>query len=648
MILPRIKHGQIAYVHDIVMAALSFALSLYLRVGDAIPYYSDILQSGALLIAAIAAAVFWSMRLYRGIWRYASVNDLMALTRAATIILLIFVPALFLLTRAGDLPRSVPVINWFVLLFLIGAPRFIYRIVKDRRLGLLQQSHDPRSIPVLLVGAGDAAELFIRAVHGGRTQLYRAVGMVTEGGGRVGRNIHGVDVVGTFDEIPEIVEKLDRADLRPQRLILTQDNLDGAAIRKLLDTADALGMTVARLPKLVDFHEGLDGQIEIRPVAVEDLLGRPQTVLDRDGMQRLIAGKRVLVTGAGGSIGSELVHQIAALRPAFITLLDNGEFALYKIDLEVAESHPSLPRRAILADIRDRSRLDRIMREMRPELVFHAAALKHVPLVELNPFEGVMTNAVGSRNVADACRGAGVAAMVQISTDKAVNPTNVMGASKRIAESYCQVLDLQRQDPGKGGTRFVTVRFGNVLGSTGSVVPLFQRQLAAGGPLTVTHPDVMRYFMTVREAVELVLQASALDGATEAAGKIFVLDMGEPVRILDLARQMIRLAGKRPNVDIAIEITGLRPGEKLFEEIFHGAESLVPTSCKGILLAAPRAGDVAALGAAIDELGAICARGDEAALQAQLHRLVPEYQTSGGEPDNLVKLGRHNLRSGST
>jgi FlaA1/EpsC-like NDP-sugar epimerase len=647
MILPRIKHGQIAYAHDIAMAALSFALSLYLRVGDAIPYYGSVLTRGTLLIAAIAAAVFWSMRLYRGIWRYASVNDLLALTRAATIIILIFVPALFLLTRAGDLPRSVPVINWFLLLFLIGGPRFIYRIVKDRRLGLLQQTHDPRSIPVLLIGAGDAAELFIRAVHGSRTQLYRAVGMVTEGGGRVGRNIHGVDVVGTFDEIPEIVAKLDRGGLRPQRLILTQDNLDGAAIRQLLDTADALGMTVARLPKLVDFHERLDEQIEIRPVAVEDLLGRPQAVLDRDGMRRLIAGRRILVTGAGGSIGSELVRQIAALHPSFITLLDNGEFALYKIDIEISEAHPSLPRRAILADIRDRARLDRVMREMRPELVFHAAALKHVPLVELNPFEGVLTNVVGSRNVAEACRSAGVTAMVQISTDKAVNPTNVMGASKRIAESYCQVLDLQRQEPGNVGTRFVTVRFGNVLGSTGSVVPLFQRQLAAGGPLTVTHPDVMRYFMTVREAVELVLQASALDGATDAAGKIFVLDMGEPVRILDLARQMIRLAGKRPNVDIAIEITGLRPGEKLFEEIFHGSEALVATPCKGILLAAPRAGDATALAAAIDEFAAICARGDEPALQAQLHRLVPEYQTNGGEPDNLVTLGRQSLRSGT-
>ncbi len=627
----RFRHGQVAYAHDIVMAALSFALSLYLRVGDGIVYYSNGLLVGTLLMAAIAAIVFWSLRLYRGIWRYASANDLLALTRAATIVILIFVPVLFVLTRADALPRSVPVINWFVLIFMVGAPRFLYRIIKDRRLGLLQPNHDPQSIPVLLAGADDSAELFIRAAHRSKTQLYRAVAMVSEGDGRVGRNIHGIDVLGTFDDIPKVVAMLERAGQRPQRLLLTRDDMAGATIRKLVDTADALGMTVARLPPLVEFRDGAADSFEI---------------------------------GAGGTIGSELVAQICGLDPAHITLLDSSEFNLYRIDLEVAEKHANLPRGAVLADIRDRVRLERILREARPELVFHAAALKHVPMVELNPFEGVLTNVIGTRNVADACRNAGVAAMVQISTDKAVNPTSIMGASKRIAESYCQALDIdQRRAPrrdgggrdgfgregsgrdGSGRTRFVTVRFGNVLGSTGSVVPLFQRQLAAGGPLTVTHPDVIRYFMTVREAVELVLQATVLGSTGEAAGKLFVLDMGEPVRIVELARQMIRLAGKRPNVDIAIKITGLRPGEKLFEEIFHGAEPLLPTACKGILLAAPRAGDAVALGAAIDELAAICARGDAAALQGQLRRLVPEYQASAETAGNVVKLARPSIRN---
>jgi len=299
-----LKHGRIAYLHDIVMAALSFALSLYLRVGEAIFNYAAVLVSGTILMAAVAAGVFWSLRLYRGIWRYASVNDLLALTKAATIVILIFVPALFILTRAELLPRSVPVINWVLLLFMIGAPRFLYRIVKDRRFGLLQPNHDPQSIPVLLVGAGDGAELFIRAAHRSKLQLYRAVGMVAEGDGRVGRNIHGIDVLGTFDDIPKVIAELERGGQRPQRLILTRDDIAGATIRKLVDTADGLGMTVGRLPRLVEFRDGATEQLDIHPVAIEDLLGRPQTVLDRDAMRRLIAGRRVLVTGAGGTIGS--------------------------------------------------------------------------------------------------------------------------------------------------------------------------------------------------------------------------------------------------------------------------------------------------------------------------------------------------------
>jgi O-antigen biosynthesis protein WbqV len=332
----------------------------------------------------------------------------------------------------------------------------------------------------------------------------------------------------------------------------------------------------------------------------------------------------VLVTGAGGTIGGELVRQVAAFGPARLALLDNGEYALYAIDLEMTERFPDVPRHSIIGDVRDRERLARILAEARPDIVFHAAALKHVPICEANPFEGVLTNAVGTRNVAEACRAAGVATMVQISTDKVVNPTNVMGASKRIAEAYCQALDILGRE--RSGTRFVTVRFGNVLGSTGSVVPLFQRQLAAGGPLTVTHPEMTRYFMTVREAVELVLQATVLGRRADQPGRIYVLDMGEPVRILDLARQMIRLAGLRPGVDVEIAFTGLRPGEKLFEEIFHGAEPLLPTECKGLLLAAPRTADAASLGRAIDELEAICRREDEAALADALRRLVPEYR----------------------
>jgi O-antigen biosynthesis protein WbqV len=354
-------------------------------------------------------------------------------------------------------------------------------------------------------------------------------------------------------------------------------------------------------------------------------------------MSRLVAGRRVLVTGAGGTIGAELVRQIAALGPAHLTLFDVAEYQLYLIDLDLAERFPEVPRASLLGDVRDRARLDEVMAGARPELVFHAAAYKHVPMVEANPVEGVLTNVVGTRNLAEACRAAGVAAMVMISTDKAVHPTNVMGATKRLAEGICQALDLLGRREG-GATRFITVRFGNVLGSTGSVVPLFQRQLARGGPLTVTHPEVTRYFMTVAEAVELVLQAAALASSDHPppgieAGGIFVLEMGEAVRIADLARQMIRLAGFVPDRDVKIEFVGLRPGEKLAEELFHEAEPPVATESDGLLLARPRTTDYAMLARGLKELEEAARDRDSARCQAVLARLVPEFaRTLDGEP----------------
>jgi FlaA1/EpsC-like NDP-sugar epimerase len=367
------------------------------------------------------------------------------------------------------------------------------------------------------------------------------------------------------------------------------------------------------------------------------LLGRSQAVLDRDGMARLIRGRRILVTGAGGTIGAELARQIAAFSPRRLVLLDNGEFALYGIEMELRERFPGLRPVPLLRDVRDRAQIDEVAAAEKPEIVFHAAALKHLPMVEANPIEGVLTNVVGSRNVAEAARAYGTSLVVMISTDKAVNPASVMGATKRLAESFCQALDLyeaRRRAPLSHGTRYVTVRFGNVLGSTGSVVPLFQRQLAAGGPLTVTDPEVTRFFMTVREAVELVLQASALpsdrvapeEQGADARGKIFVLDMGEPVKIVDLAQQMMRLAGLRPGRDVAIEFIGLRPGEKLHEELFHPAEPLIPTGNPAIRLAAPRTADYAMLARSIDELEENArSRREERVLQI-LERLVPEYR----------------------
>ncbi len=620
------NRARIASFHDVVMATVSFPLSLYLRVGEgAFSLAADYLVPGTIAFALVAAVVFRRCRLYRGVWRYASMNDMLAIVKAVSLTVLLFLPLLFLLTRMEDVPRSLPFINWLILVLLLGGPRFAYRLFKDRGVNLVLENTNHVRVPVLLIGAGDATELFIRQQHRDTNAPYRVVGVVDEKGTRIGREIHGVPVLGGIDEIETLVtgKTRPRGWIRPQRLVLTNEKVDGTQVRDLLVVAERLGLTLARLPKPGRLS-GVEEKISVQPIAVEDVLGRSQTVLDRQPLSQLVIGRQILVTGAGGSIGAELVRQIAELAPAGISLLDNGEFALYQIDLELAERYPDLPRTVILGDIRDRLRVSGVLEREKPDVVFHAAALKHVPMVEANPMEGVLTNAVGTRNVADACIAADVKLMVQISTDKVVDPSSVMGATKRLAESYCQALDLAGEKLGR--TKFVTVRFGNVLGSTGSVIPLFQRQLAAGGPLTVTHPDVTRYFMTIREAVELVLLASALGlRDTNASGKIFVLDMGEPVKILDLARQVIRLAGHKPDEDIKIKITGLRPGEKLAETLLHAAEELMSTDADGLMLAAPRVADLATLSSAFDELEKAARDRQRAQTLALIHTLVPEY-----------------------
>jgi O-antigen biosynthesis protein WbqV len=623
----RLPRKTTAFLHDVFMAALSFFVALGLRLGDeAWQRIVDDLWLPLIIFTAVCALVFWFTGLYRGIWRYASLDDMIAIARAVTLALLIYLPVTFMLTRLDAVPRSMLVINWFVLAFLLSAPRVIYRVFKDQGLQHLLERGAHTRVPVLVIGANDAAEVFIREMARDPAAPYEVLGLVDVKGTRVGRQIRGQQVLGRLDELPQILKQVGTNVRTPQRLILAS-RLERDEIQRLLDLAEEQGMTLARLPRLTELESGSGDSIQVQPVAIEDLLGRVQTKLDRGDMGRLIEGRRVLVTGAGGSIGSELVRQIADFRPAHLTLLDNAEGLLYEIDLELGEQHPAQSRDTVLADIRDRERLIRLFTQMAPDLVFHAAAFKQIPLVEANPIEGVVTNVAGTRNTADACRKAGVAGMVLISSDKAINPSSVMGATKRLAESYCQALDLAEGGQG-AGTRFVTVRFGNVLGSTGSVVPLFQRQLAAGGPLTVTDPAMERYFMTVREAVELVLQASALgmEGGRDDSGKIYLLNMGEPVKITELARQMIRLAGLRPEKDVKIVYTGLRPGEKLTEELFHDHESLVATRHPGLLLAAPRSTNLELLIRGLDELAERAATGQRQEVLDLLQRLVPEYQ----------------------
>lgn len=629
------RKSQVVLVHDIAIACFSLPFSLYLRLGDGVFNVSvDVLLYGSLTFSVIAGLTFHALGMYRGVWRYASMSDLAAVVKSVTVAVLVFMPLMFLTTRLIDIPRSVPMIQWFILVVLLGGPRFTYRLLRDRQWRVPAR-RSPQGLPVLLVGASDSAALFIRAMSSDAEAPYRVVGILDDGTDHVGRSIDGVPVIDTVERMAEAVDWLRARGLPPCKLIIAHQagaRLKGQVLRDLLDKAEGLGLTAARLPSLVEFKQaGDDGEIELRPIDLGDLLGRPQAALDRAAIDRLIAGRCILISGAGGSIGSELARQIATLKPARLVLLDNCEFNLYSIDLELREQCPQLSCHAVLCDIRNGEHVARVFANHQPELVFHAAALKHVPMVELNPLEGVHTNVIGTRNVADAAHQHGALAMVQVSTDKAVNPTSIMGASKRIAEFYCQALDLVagganatavRQSP-----RFMTVRFGNVLGSSGSVVPLFQRQLAHGGPLTVTHPDIKRYFMTVREAVELVLQATAHGiGQAGERGRIFVLDMGQPVKIVDVARRMIQLAGLRPDLDVEIKFVGLRPGEKLYEELFDDEEERLPAAADGVLVAASRPIDLGILRRVFDELAVACKYHDREPLERLIAHVLPSYR----------------------
>ncbi|HTJ64260.1 MAG TPA: nucleoside-diphosphate sugar epimerase/dehydratase [Alphaproteobacteria bacterium] len=591
-----------AFLHDTLMAGLAFILAMYLRVGDeAFTTYREPLLTGLPLFMAASAVSFRLLGLYRGLWRYASGRDLSSIVRAVALAVMIFVPLMFFQNRLNLFPRQVLLIVAIVLVAFLAGPRLLYRMAKDRAVG----AGGDRSLrtPVLLIGADDGAELFIRAMAGNPNHPYRVVGVVDDRRRNLaGRKIRDIAILGHVDDLPAVIEKLGRQGDRPQRLIVTRPSaeLDGAAMRRLVDMAQPYGFSIARMPALTEFRDAAaDGRLKLQPVAVVDLLGRPQVIHDAEALRTMIAGRRVLVTGAGGTIGGELTRQVASFGPARLVLVEHGEFALYTIGQAIGSEHPDLDFATDLGDVRDRARIMAVFAMEKPEIVFHAAALKHLPLAEINPSECVLTNAIGTRNVADAACAVGARAMVMISTDKAVHPSSVMGLTKRIAETYCQALDVEEGS----GTRFVTVRFGNVLGSTGSVVPLFEKQLAAGGPLTVTDPNVERYFMTCGEAVQLVLQTAAhrISGAGDR-GRIFVLDMGEPVKIVDLARQMIRLAGLEPDRDIQIQFTGLRPGEKLTEILSDANEPLKPTELPGILTTEPQIVPHATIDAFLDRL----------------------------------------------
>ena len=575
----------LVYLHDILFTAICFNLSIFLRLGsefNSIP--NSLIINGTILITIIGAVVYRLTGLYKGIWRYASINDLINIIKATSMTIAAFLILMFAITRLESFPRSVLFINWFVLIISLSGSRAIYRLYKDKKFFLKTITDNENSIPVPLIGATDRAELFIREMGRNNNPTHKIIGILDINKNKVGRFIRNIEILGSISEISKIIEKLERENKknRPQKIIIANNDLEGNIIRDLLTFTDKTGISLARLPKITDLESDINNdKLKVKPIDVFDLLSRPQALLDRNAMKKFIYNKKVFVSGAGGTIGSELVRQIINYNPQEIILLDNSEYLLYKIEKEIEENHKNIKIKSLLADIKNNKRIDRIFGENKPDIVFHAAALKHVPIVENNPLEGILTNIYGTINIAESCKKHKVSEMVLISTDKAVNPFSVMGATKRISEKYCQSLTALSK------TNFKIVRFGNVLGSTGSVVPLFQKQLEKGGPLTVTHPKMKRYFMTVREAVELVIQSATLENKTKK-GEIFVLEMGQPIAITEIAEQLIRLAGLRPNKDIKIKFTGLRPGEKIQEELHYKNEKFIKTKNKSIFIVKPK------------------------------------------------------------
>ena len=582
------------------------------------------------LVASFASFALFSgivltfFRTYRMMWRYVSFKDVIALVQAVTLISILFWACQYLIINPDHYGTSLfPIAAaslWLANLSFLVAPRFLVRAMTESRFFQAGHGKTHQLLPVLITGDLDRMEAFIRESTRSAKPRYQVVGVLSDDNNLRGSVLHGVEVLGSIDRMPQILTVLHRRDVRPHTLIVARDSASPAELKNLLEVTGTHDLKLGRLPP----HGAFEENTKVRSLELADLLGRPEIVVEKTAVSQMIRGRVVMVTGAGGSIGGELSRQIARLQPSKLIVADFGEFNLYSIDKELEETFPDVPRQTALMDVRDGELVSQWIERTRPNIVFHAAALKHVPLLEDHPIEGVKTNVIGTVNVAEACRRHNVSAMVTISTDKAVNPSNVMGATKRLAEAYCQGLD--QADP-TGATRFVAVRFGNVLGSAGSVVPLFQRQIEAGGPVTVTHPDITRYFMTIPEAVSLVLQAGA-EGVNDARerGGIYVLEMGRPIKIIDLARQMIHLSGRRPDIDIKIDVVGLRPGEKLYEEVMHTDESVVPTHVKSVLKLVPRTSDLRIVRQQVLEFRQACSNSDVNRVLRLLTVSVPEYK----------------------
>ena len=601
----------LAFVHDVCAAALAWGGLYWLRSNMDLhePQLSDMWHTLAWILP-LQAGIFLAFGLYRGLWRFASLPDLQRIVLAAGLGAVAIPVVLVMLQLTAVVPRSVLILYPPVLIFLMAGSRFTYRIWKEHRL------YSPLAAlgePVLILGAGEAgARLTKELAH---SRQWRVVGLLDDDPAKQGRLLRNVSVLGTIADLPAWARRFG-----VRTVIIALPSAAHGVRRRVAELCAAAGLEALTVPSYEDLISGRSQLTTIRHVELDDLLGRDPVVLDSAGLREWLGDRVIMVTGAGGSIGAELCRQIARYRPARLVLLELSEYALYQIQQALDDEFPGLPVVTVVGDAKHAALVEQILSRERPSVIFHAAAYKHVPLMEqTNAWQAVRNNAYGTWVIARAAVAAKVEKFVLVSTDKAVNPTNVMGASKRLAEMICQSLQ-------NGGTQFIVVRFGNVFGSAGSVIPRFREQISRGGPVTVTHPEITRYFMSPSEATQLLLQA----GLMGKGGEILVLDMGEPVRIVDLARDLIRLSGADPDA-IQIVFTGLRPGEKLYEEPLASEETRLPTPHPKLFIAHARSSNVGA----VEQLIAWLER-DRAATDAEarswLKAWIPEYAPPGASP----------------
>ena len=625
--MPVSRHRLWQVVADAAIVAAAWWLAWKLRFDQGRPIYYDRYLDWeiVLLIVGIKLPVFAASGFYNRWWRYVSTRDMWSAARGAALaslaVFLVF--TLFSIHRAS-VPRGVWFIDLLVCLALVAGSRLLARTLIERPLpGRIVA----RGKEVVVVGAGDAAQLVIREMLRNPALGYTPIGLVDDDPRKKNMRLHGVRVLGTIDDLGHVLR-----DRRPDELLIAIPSASGGLRERIVETARVGGVPVKTLPGL---HELIAGDInltvQLRPVEVEDVLGREPVEVDLDSIAGYLTGETVLVTGAGGSIGAELCRQIARIGPTRLILVDHAEPALFEIERELVDERGFHAAAAVLADVKNRAKMHQLLEKYRPGVVFHAAAYKHVALMEANPLEAVRNNTLATRTVAEVAVEHGVKRFVLVSTDKAVNPKTVMGQSKALCEWIVEAYGA-RDDV---STRFVAVRFGNVLGSSGSVIPIFRKQIAKGGPVTVTHPEMTRYFITIPEAVQLVVQA----GAIGKSGHVYVLDMGEPVRIVDLAEKMIRLSGKEPGREVAVELIGARPGEKLHEELVGVGEVVTPSSHEAILLVTHAPIDGSWLEVELRELARLVEEGETLDVVGALHRIVREPRRAGSAAPPPVRAG---------